>query len=239
MWVFYRLITFYSIIEDVFDKGKELEMATILVVEDDHSISELVKRNLALVGHSCICCYDGISGLQTLAEQKVDLILLDVMLPGVSGFEFIKQVKETPIIYVTAKGELEDRLQGLTLGAEDYIVKPFEMLELIARINVVLRRCEKDAVVRIGEVNVDLNKRLVTRRKEEIELTPREFSLLEILIINKNIALSREKLLEQAWGYDYMGETKTVDVHIQKLRKKLGLDNEIRTINKLGYRLEI
>ena len=167
------------------------------------------------------------------------MILLDVMLPVVSGFEFITKVSGTPIIFVTAKGNLEDRLQGLSLGAEDYIVKPFEMLELIARINVVLRRSERDEVIHIGDVQVDLKKRVVTRNGEEVILTPQEFSLFEVLILNKNIALSRDKLLELAWGYDYMGDTKTVDVHIQKLRKKLGLENEIRTITKLGYRLEI
>ena len=210
-------------------------MANILVVEDDRHISELVKRNLSLVGHTCTCVYDGLSGLDILEKQSFDLILLDVMLPGVSGFEFITKVSGTPIIFVTAKGNLEDRLQGLSLGAEDYIVKPFEMLELIARINVVLRRSERDEVIQIGDVQVDLKKRVVSRNGQEIVLTPQEFSLLEVLIL----ALSRDKLLELAWGYDYMGDTKTVDVHIQKLRKKLGLENEIRTITKLGYRLEI
>ena len=214
-------------------------MANILVVEDDRHISELVRRNLTLVGHTCTCCYDGLSGLDILESQSFDLILLDVMLPGVSGFDFIKQVSGTPIIFVTAKGKLEDRLQGLDLGAEDYIVKPFEMLELIARINVVLRRNQKDERMHIGAVKVDLKKREVMLESKEVILTPQEFSLLEVLIINKNIALSREKLLELAWGYDYMGDTKTVDVHIQKLRKKLGLENEIRTITKLGYRLEV
>ena len=214
-------------------------MANILVVEDDRHISELVKRNLSLVGHTCACCYDGLSGLEVLQKQPFDLILLDVMLPGVSGFDFITQVSGTPIIFVTAKGELDDRLKGLTLGAEDYIVKPFEMLELIARINVVLRRSERDEIIQIGAVQVDLKKRLVLSEGQEIILTPQEFSLLEVLVINKNIALSRDKLLELAWGYDYVGDTKTVDVHIQKLRKKLGLENEIRTITKLGYRLEV
>jgi len=214
-------------------------MANILVVEDDRHISELVKRNLSLVGHTCTCRYDGLSGLNILQEHNFDLILLDVMLPGVSGFDFITQVSGTPIIFVTAKGELEDRLQGLSLGAEDYIVKPFEMLELIARINVVLRRSERDELIQIGEVQVDLKRRVVMSYEKEIILTPQEFSLLEVLILNKNIALSRDKLLELAWGYDYMGDTKTVDVHIQKLRKKLGLENEIRTITKLGYRLEV
>lgn len=214
-------------------------MANILIVEDDRHISELVKRNLSLVGHTCTCCYDGLSGLEVLQEQSFDLILLDVMLPGVSGFEFITQVSGTPIIFVTAKGELDDRLKGLTLGAEDYIVKPFEMLELIARINIVLRRSQRDEIMQVGAVQVDLKKRLVLSKGQEIILTPQEFSLLEVLIINKNIALSRDKLLELAWGYDYVGDTKTVDVHIQKLRKKLGLENEIRTITKLGYRLEV
>ena len=214
-------------------------MANILIVEDDRHISELVKRNLSLVGHTCTCCYDGLSGLEVLQEQSFDLILLDVMLPGVSGFDFITQVSGTPIIFVTAKGELDDRLKGLTLGAEDYIVKPFEMLELIARINIVLRRSQRDKIMQVGAVQVDLKKRLVLSEGQEIILTPQEFSLLEVLIINKNIALSRDKLLELAWGYDYIGDTKTVDVHIQKLRKKLGLENEIRTITKLGYRLEV
>ena len=214
-------------------------MANILIVEDDRHISELVKRNLSLVGHTCTCCYDGLSGLEVLQEQSFDLILLDVMLPGVSGFDFITQVSGTPIIFVTAKGELDDRLKGLTLGAEDYIVKPFEMLELIARINIVLRRSQRDEIMQVGAVQVDLKKRLVLSEGKEIILTPQEFSLLEVLIINKNIALSRDKLLELAWGYDYVGDTKTVDVHIQKLRKKLGLENEIRTITKLGYRLEV
>ena len=214
-------------------------MANILIVEDDRHISELVKRNLSLVGHTCTCCYDGLSGLEVLQEQLFDLILLDVMLPGVSGFDFITQVSGTPIIFVTAKGELDDRLKGLTLGAEDYIVKPFEMLELIARINIVLRRSQRDEIMQVGAVQVDLKKRLVLSEGQEIILTPQEFSLLEVLIINKNIALSRDKLLELAWGYDYIGDTKTVDVHIQKLRKKLGLENEIRTITKLGYRLEV
>jgi len=210
-------------------------MANILVVEDDRHISELVKRNLALVGHTCTCCYDGLSGLEILQNQTFDLILLDVMLPGVSGFDFITQVSGTPIIFVTAKGELEDRLQGLSLGAEDYIVKPFEMLELIARINVVLRRSERDEVMHIGNVQVDLKKRVVMSRDKEIILTPQEFSLLEVLIINKNIALSRDKLLELAWGYDYMGETRTVDVHVQRLRRKIGMQY-IETVYKYGYR---
>ena len=146
------------------------------------------------------------------------------MLPGLSGFDLIEKCSGTPVIFVTAKGELQEKVQGLTLGAEDYIVKPFEMME--------------ETCFSLGGITVNLDQRLVSRGGEEIDLTPREFSLLEVLITNQNIALSRDKLLELAWGYDYEGETKTVDVHIQRLRKKLGWEDYIRTVIKLGYRLE-
>lgn len=215
-------------------------MADILVVEDDRHINELIKRNLKLVGHECVQCYTGGEAIEALKNRTYDLVLLDVMLPEISGFDLISRIGDIPVIFVTAKGELEDKLQGLSLGAEDYIVKPFEMLELIARVGVVLRRKKKsEKVFLLGNTKVDLEKRNVTVCGEEVILTPREYSLLEILILNKNIALSREKLLELAWGYDYVGETKTVDVHIQKLRKKLGWEKEIRTIVKMGYRLEV
>ena len=141
--------------------------------------------------------------------------------------------------YRAAKGELDDKLHGLSIGAEDYIVKPFEILELIARINVVLRRTKKnDDVFRISDVEVHLDRHDVFKNGERVQLAPQEYELLEVLILNRNMAMSREKLLELAWGWDYMGDTKTVDVHIRKLRKKLGLEKKICTINKLGYRLE-
>ena len=214
-------------------------MAKILIVEDDRHINELIRRNLKLAGHECVCCFDGIQAQEMISERQYDLILLDVMLSGVSGFELISEIQDTPVIFVTAKGELKDKLTGLSLGAEDYIVKPFEMLELLARVNVILRRSQKEEVTRVGGVQINLNKRTVEAEGMEVILTPQEYNLLEVLVQNKNIALSREKLLELAWGYDYEGETKTVDVHIQKLRKKLGLEQEIKTITKLGYRLEV
>lgn len=214
-------------------------MAKILIVEDDRHINELIRRNLKLAGHECVCCFDGIQAQEMISERQYDLILLDVMLSGMSGFELISEIPDTPVIFVTAKGELKDKLTGLSLGAEDYIVKPFEMLELLARVNVILRRSQKEEVTRVGSVQVNLNKRTVEAEGMEVILTPQEYNLLEVLVQNKNIALSREKLLELAWGYDYEGETKTVDVHIQKLRKKLGLEQEIKTITKLGYRLEV
>lgn len=214
-------------------------MANILIVEDDRHINELIRRSLKLAGHQCVCCFDGIQAQEMLSGQQYDLVLLDVMLSGMSGFDLISEIQDTPVIFVTAKGELEDKLLGLSLGAEDYIVKPFEMLELLARVNVILRRKQKEEELCLGSVQVNLNKRTVEMEGREVALTPQEFNLLEVLIRNKNIALSREKLLELAWGYDYEGETKTVDVHIQKLRKKLGLEHEIKTITKLGYRLEM
>lgn len=214
-------------------------MAKILIVEDDRHINELIRRNLKLAGHECVCCFDGIQAQEMISERQYDLILLDVMLSGMSGFELISEIQDTPVIFVTAKGELKDKLTGLSLGAEDYIVKPFEMLELLARVNVILRRSQKEEVTRVGGVQINLNKRTVEAEGMEVILTPQEYNLLEVLVQNKNIALSREKLLELAWGYDYEGETKTVDVHIQKLRKKLGLEQEIKTITKLGYRLEV
>lgn len=213
-------------------------MAKILVVEDDRHINELIRRNLKLAGHECVCCFDGEQAAQKISESQYDLILLDVMLSSMSGFTLIEKVQGTPVIFVTAKGELKDKLLGLSLGAEDYIVKPFEMLELLARVNVILRRSQRDEDVRLGSVHVDLNKRTVEMNGHEVALTPQEYNLLEVFIRNKNIALAREKLLELAWGYDYEGETKTVDVHVQKLRKKLGLEHMIKTITKLGYRLE-
>lgn len=215
-------------------------MAHILIVEDEEAISYLIKKNLELVGYYCSQAYDGKTALERLKVEKFDLILLDVMLPYLSGFELMKHIKDTPVIFITAKGNLEDRILGLTSGAEDYIVKPFEILELIARINIVLRRRTTNyEMITINHVQVDLNSKVVKYKGEVQELTPQEFTLLEVLIINRNLAMSREKLLELAWGFDYEGDTRTVDVHIQKLRKKLGLEEQIKTIYKLGYRLEM
>lgn len=213
-------------------------MASILIVEDDRSINELIKRNLELTGHNCKSVFDGEAALSIIEEEKFDLIVLDVMLPGYSGFEVIKHKKDTPVIFVTAKDSLEDKLKGLTSGAEDYIVKPFEILELLARVNIILRRNNKNDDFTLGSVRVKFKCRKVFYNDEEVEMTPQEYTLLEVLITNRNIAMSREKLLELAWGFDYEGDTRTVDVHIQKLRKKLSLEDDIKTVYKLGYRLE-
>ena len=215
-------------------------MAHILVVEDDFPIRELMKRNLQMVGHTCRCVAEGDKVAEEVEKEHFDLVILDVMLPGLSGFEVIQDLGDIPVIFVTAKGALEDKLKGLSLGAEDYIVKPFEVLELIARVGVVLKRYGKnEALIKIGDVEVDMKQHMVTKAEKMINLTPQEFRLLEVLIQNKNLALSREQLLNLAWDFDYEGESKTVDVHIRKLRQKLGLEDYIKTISKIGYRLEL
>lgn len=215
-------------------------MAHILIVEDDFAVKELIKRNLQMVGHTCICVMEGNQVIPVMEQNHFDMVILDVMLPGLSGFEVIQQIEDVPVIFVTAKGSLEDKLKGLSLGAEDYIVKPFEILELIARVGVVLKRYGKhEAKIIIGDVEVDMKQHVVRKAGNIINLTPQEFRLLEVLIQNKNLALSREQLLTLAWNYDYEGESKTVDVHIRKLRQKLGLEHVIKTVSKIGYRLEL
>lgn len=216
-------------------------MASILIVEDEEAINQLIKQNLRLAGHECTQVYDGQAAKEILQGQSTfDLIIMDVMLPYIDGFSLMQYVKEIPVIFLTAKSQLEDKIRGLTSGAWDYLTKPFEMLELIARVNLVLEKTQKESQeIRLNDVYVNLEARTVSRAGEEIELAKQEFDLLEILIRNRNIAMSREKLLDLAWGYDYMGDTRTVDVHITKLRKKLNLEQYIKTVYKTGYRLEI
>ncbi len=214
-------------------------MASILIVEDEYVINELVKRNLELVGHKCASVFDGATALMEMRKDIYDLIILDVMLPEQDGFSLLEQENNTPTIFLTAKDSLTDRMRGFALGADDYIIKPFEMMELAARVEAVLRRTKKDANVFVwGNVRVELDGHLVYREGVIADLTPKEYELLEVLITNRNIALSRDKLLELVWEYDYDGDSRTVDVHIQKLRKKLGWADCIKTVYKLGYRLE-
>ena len=215
-------------------------MAKILVVEDEIVINDLISKNLTLVGHACYAAHDGVTALRIMRETALDLIILDVMLPGISGFDLIGLAKDVPVIFVTAKCGMEDKLKGLSLGADDYIVKPFEMQELLARVRIVLRRTKRDAdEFTFDGLTVDFDARKVFRAGEAVDLTPKEFALLEVLIKNRNIALSREKILALVWKYDYEGDTRTVDVHIQQLRHKLDIKNRIKTIYKVGYRLEI
>ena len=213
----------------------------ILVVEDEAPIRDLISINLQLVGYEVFTAEDGIMAEEFLEKQRVDLILLDVMIPGIDGFSLIEKIKKhnTPVIFVTAKESVLDRVKGLRLGADDYIIKPFETMELLARIEVVLRRYNKDDNhIKFKNIEVDTKQRIVKLNNEEIYLTIKEYELLILLLKNKNIALSREQILEKVWGFEYGGETRTVDIHIQRIREKLDLKNNIKTVFKVGYRLE-
>ncbi|MCL2169824.1 MAG: response regulator transcription factor [Defluviitaleaceae bacterium] len=216
-------------------------MAKILIVEDEKAINNLIRKNLEAIGHDCTSVFDGEAVFDALEVQDFDLIILDIMLPKLDGFEVMEHLKrEVPVIYLTARAGVDDRVKGLKLGADDYITKPFHMLELLARVEVVLRRAHKaDKSFTLGDVHVDLHGRLVYFKDGLIDFTPQEYSLIETFIKNRNIALSRDKLLEIAWGYEFGGDTRTVDAHISRIRKKLHWDNVIKTVYKLGYRLEV
>ncbi len=219
-------------------------MADILIVEDDRRINELIRRTLNMTGHMGVPAFSGLEALSVLEEKRIDLILLDIGLPDMDGFALMRQIAREfngiPVICVTARDEVPDRVKGLKGGAEDYIVKPFAMEELLARVQVVLRRFHKEqSIFHIRDVEVDLAGADVKKGGEHTNLTKQEYELLKVLLLNKNIALSRERLLELAWGMDYYGDDRTVDVHIRRLRQKLGLENEIKTIFRYGYRLEI
>lgn len=182
-------------------------MANILIVEDETLINDLVRENLVLVGHECIQIYDGQEAKKCLTERDFDLVLLDIMLPGCSGYDVLEAARDTPVIMLTAKDSVYDKVRGLNMGAEDYIVKPFDMLELIARVNAVLRRNDRQTrdLFILGEICVNLQSHIVKNKEEEISLTLKEYELLEYFIHNRNIALSREQLIERVWGYDYEG----------------------------------
>ncbi|MDR1530932.1 MAG: response regulator transcription factor [Clostridiales bacterium] len=217
-------------------------MAAILIVEDEIPIADLIELQIKLAGHTAEVLHRGDTVMDCVLGKRPDIILLDVMLPGRDGFSIMQDIRPLgiPVIFLTAKERLEDRVTGLKLGADDYIMKPFAAVELTARIEAVLRRCRKCAeIFQLGDIEVRQEEHIVLRGGENVELTAREFDLLRILIENKNLALTRDKLLELVWGFDYMGETRTVDVHIQRLRKKLGLEENIKTVFKYGYRLDV
>lgn len=215
-------------------------MSKILIVEDERPIRHLMMRNLELVGHNCIGAGDGKEALRLMESERFDLMIFDVMLPEISGFELIEYSGNTPVIFVTAKESVSDRLKGLTLGADDYIVKPFEMQELLLRVRAVLRRTQKDEEkFAFDDIEINFSGRKVYKNGVEVFLTPKEYALFETLVLNRNIALSREKLITLVWNYDYEGDTRTVDVHIRQIRAKLGLKDRLKTLYKTGYRLEV
>lgn len=214
----------------------------ILVVEDDESISKVIQKNLISTGYAVAAYDNGADAATALCtDADFDLALLDIMLPGLDGFELMGYMKhhDIPVIYLTAMADLDSKIRGLRDGAEDYIVKPFEILELLVRIEKVLERMGKtQQVFTVADIEINLLERAVRKNGQEITLKPMEFDLLVMLLKNKNIALSRERLLHGVWGVDYVGETRTVDVHIGQLRKKLNLAAHIKTVSKMGYRLE-
>ncbi|QLY80311.1 response regulator transcription factor [Clostridium intestinale] len=216
-------------------------MEKILVVEDDIAIRDLIAINLEIVGYTVITTGDGISAKKIIEEDDVDLILLDVMIPKMDGFTLITKLqdKKIPIIFVTAKESVLDRVRGLRLGAVDYIIKPFETIELLARIEVALRKYKQvESIIKFKHLEIFPEQRIVRINQKEIELTLKEYDLLMLFLKNKNIALSRDQILERVWGYDYIGETRTIDIHVQRLRDKLNIKDYIKTIFKIGYRLE-
>ena len=216
----------------------------ILVIEDDAAISELICMNLEAAGYETLAIFDGDKAAEMINDEECSdaaLALVDVMLPGKDGFELMADLQsvQIPVIYLTAKDDVVSKVHGLKAGAEDYIVKPFEVLELLVRIEKVLKRTGKGREkIIVKDVVIDLKEHSVIKSGEKINLKPMEYELLVMLAQNKNVALSREDLLGRLWGVDYVGETRTVDVHIGQLRKKLDFYDVIRTVSKHGYRLE-
>lgn len=222
---------------------------TVLVIDDDENICELIRLYLDGEGYHIHFARDGSAGLDLVRQVNPDLVILDLMLPLINGYEVCRMIRknsQVPILMLTAKDSTRDKIEGLDSGADDYLVKPFDPQELAARVRARLRRASaqetssvSDKLV-IGDLCLDLGRYEVIKNGKIIDLKPREVSLLHFLMINKNIVFSREQLLEKVWGYDYVGETRTVDVHIRRLREKLGDSDkwELKTIWGVGYKLE-
>jgi len=224
----------------------------VLIVDDEVNIRELISYNLKSNGYTTIGADNGISVLKIVTEEKPSLVLLDLMLPGMDGFEVCKEIRKnneisaTPIIMISAKGDEFDKVLGLELGADDYLTKPFSVRELLARVKAVLRRTTLmtvDTSLTFQNIKVDFEKHEVTKKGEKIDLTLKEFELLETLIKNKGRVMTRDFLLDKIWGYEYIGETRTVDVHIRHLRQKVEDDDKapkfIETIRGVGYRFNM
>ncbi|MBE6793970.1 MAG: response regulator transcription factor [Ruminococcaceae bacterium] len=214
-------------------------MNRILVVDDEQSIADMVKLCLSKNGYICEAVYDGMTATEKIESSRYDLILLDIMLPDIDGYDLIEYIKQfdIPVIFVTAKTTVPDRVKGLKLGAEDYISKPFDLEELLARITTVLRRFHKsENIIEVGKIKIDTLERTVRLNGNIVNLTVKEYALLLLLIRNNNIALYRETIFEQVWQEPYYGNTRTIDLHIQRLKKKLDLGDAVETIYKVGYK---
>lgn len=217
-------------------------MNKILIVEDEKAISNLIKINLSDAGYFCTCVYDGAEAADLLEKESFDLILLDIMLPKIDGYELMGYIKslEIPVIFLTAKSTVQDKVKGLRLGAEDYLTKPFEIIELLARVETVLRRYNKNAkFLKVHDLSIDTLSRIVRKNGEIINLTPKEYELLLLFVQNKNIVLFRDRIYEKIWGEDYIGNSRTIDLHVQRLRKKIEWEEKLVVVYKIGYRLEV
>ena len=214
-------------------------MLKILVVEDEISIANLLKLTLSKEGYTVKIAEDGLVATNIIDKEQFDLILLDIMIPKIDGFELIPYIKEKeiPVIFTTAISDINSKLKGFNLGADDYITKPFEIKELLARVRAVLRRNNKlETKYKYKNIEIDYQSRTVKKDKKVVSLTKKEYDLLILLIQNKNVALYREIIYERLWNDEYDKDTRTVDLHIQRIRKKLNLEKEIETIFKIGYR---
>ena len=217
-------------------------MTKILIVEDEKPISKLIEMSLTSAGYACTGVYDGMAAADLLEEHRYDLVLLDIMLPGASGYELMDYIRpmDIPVIFLTAKTSVADRVKGLRLGADDYLGKPFEIIELLARVESVLRRYHKtEEVLEVGDLVIDVVSRVVKKNGEVVNLTKKEFDLLVMFVQNRNIALFREKIYEHVWESEYTGDSRTVDLHVQRLRRKVGWEDKIKPVYKVGYRLEL
>lgn len=214
-------------------------MNRILIVDDEKSIGDMIKMFLTKHGYMCETAYDGMTATQKIEEKQYDLVLLDIMLPDIDGYDLIDYINEysIPVIFVSAKTMVADRIKGLRLGAEDYISKPFDLQELLARVETVLRRYNKtERIIEIGKMKIDTLSRTVLVNDNNVQLSAKEFDLLLLLVRNKNIALYREAIYEQVWKEPYYGNTRTIDLHIQRLKKKLCITDAIETVYKIGYK---
>ena len=216
-------------------------MVKILIAEDEEPIANLIRMNLKKAGYACECAYDGQEAADRMEEGHYDLLLLDIMLPKINGYELMEYAKsiQLPVIFITAMDSTENKVKGLKMGAEDYLAKPFEIVELLARVEAVLRRGNKiGRMLHILDVDIDLSSRTVMQDNQQILLTLKEYELLLFFARNPNIALYREVIYEQVWEKEYSGDSRTVDLHVQRLKKKLGWDKHICAVYKIGYRLE-
>ena len=219
-------------------------MFRVLVVEDEKEIADLIKIELEIQGYKCECVSDGEIAADCIEGENYDLVLLDIRIPKIDGYELLAYIKnfndEIPVIVITAKAQTKDKIKCLRVGADDYITKPFEVEELIARMEAVLRRYKKtNDIIKINDVEINVSSRIVKNRGEKVDLTPKEFDLLILLAKNKNMALYRETIFEKVWKEDLEVETRTLDLHIQRLRKKLNWKDRIKTVYKIGYMLEV